>query len=82
MNEKKDLSHLYAALAGITFFVAAIPILDAMSTCIANLFALQSVKINAKVNKISGNSEEAKENTNVIGFQIPTETDGEDVEYE
>lgn len=74
MNNKRDLTPFYIAMAAIGFFVAVVPILDAFSTWVCNLFGLQSIKINTKAAEIQ---EEEPTQTHAIGFQIPSEEDDE-----
>lgn len=85
MKEKKekehDLTYLYAALGAVAFFVAGVPILDAFGGWMSNLFGLQSVKLNSKAGKIA-TTEAEQESTHVIGFNISTETKGEEIEDE
>ena len=85
MSEKKekDMSHLYTALGAVVFFVAGVPVLDAMGTWAANLFGLQSVKLQAEANKYTQavNQEEECCHTQAVGFAIPDEQECEE-DYE
>lgn len=72
MKEKRekehDLTYLYAALGAVAFFVAGVPVLDAISGWISNVFGLKSVKLNYEAAKYA--TEEPEEtHTQVIGFQ-------------
>lgn len=76
MSEKKekDMSHLYTALGAVVFFVAGVPVLDAMGTWVANLFGLQSVKLQSEANEYAKeieDSENCRFQTRPIGFTIP-----------
>lgn len=74
MKEKKehDLSHLYAALGAVAFFVAGIPVLDAIGGWLSNVFGLKSVKLNHEAAKYA--VEEPEEcHTQAVGFYAPDE---------
>lgn len=75
-DDKNGLSHVFVAMGAIAFFVAAVPILDAFSTWMANWFGLKSVKLNHEASKFTEDS--SQENTHAIGFAIPS---GEEEEY-
>lgn len=77
MKEKKDLSYLYAGLGAVAFFVAGVPILDAVGGWVSNIFGLKSVKLNAEASEIVGEDENKCECTHAIGFQVPSEEVGE-----
>ena len=71
MKEKRekehDLTYLYAALGAVAFFVAGIPVLDAISGWISNVFGLKSVKLNYEAAKYA--TEEPEEtHTQAVGF--------------
>lgn len=71
MKEKRekehDLTHLYAALGAVAFFVAGVPILDAIGGWISNVFGLKSVKLNHEAAKYA--TEEPEEiHTQAVGF--------------
>lgn len=73
-EKEYDLTPLYAALGAVAFFVAGVPVLDAIGGWISNVFGLKSVKLNKQVSEIMGTQEgDIQENTHVIGFQIPSE---------
>ena len=79
MKEKKpDLSYLYAALGTVAFFTTAIPILDAFSTWVCNLFGLQSVKLSSKAAEYS--QEEPEQHTQCVGFQTEDEEGWDGIE--
>lgn len=71
MKEKRekehDLTYLYAALGAVAFFVAGVPVLDAISGWISNVFGLKSVKLNYEAAKYA--TEEPEEtHTQAVGF--------------
>lgn len=79
MKEKRekehDLTYLYAALGAVAFFVAGVPVLDAISGWISNVFGLKSVKLNYEAAKYA--TEEPEEtHTQAVGFYV--EDDCED----
>lgn len=79
MKEKRekehDLTHLYAALGAVAFFVAGVPVLDAIGGWISNVFGLKSVKLNYEAAKYA--TEEPEEtHTQAVGFY--TDDDCED----
>lgn len=68
MKEKKpDLSHLYAALGAVAFFVAGVPVLDAIGGWLSNVFGLKSVKLNHEAAKYTTDEPE-ETHTQVVGF--------------
>ena len=79
MKEKRekehDLTPLYAALGAVAFFVAGVPVLDAIGGWISNVFGLKSVKLNHEAAKYV--TEEPEEtHTQAVGFCIPDEFEG------
>lgn len=73
MKEKRekehDLTYLYAALGAVAFFVAGVPVLDAISGWISNVFGLKSVKLNYEAAKYA--TEEPEEtHTQAAGFYV------------
>lgn len=73
MKEKRekehDLTYLYAALGAVAFFVAGVPVLDAISGWISNVFGLKSVKLNYEAAKYA--TEEPEEtHTQAVGFYV------------
>lgn len=77
MKDKKDLTPFYITIGAISFFVAAVPILDAFSTWVCNVFNLKNIKIGAEANEYQQDNEVQK--TIAVGFEVPSE---EDIECE
>lgn len=81
MKEKRekehDLTHLYAALGAVAFFVAGVPVLDAVGGWISNVFGLKSVKLNAEATKYAKELESNEDcgGAHAIGFTIPSDED-------
>lgn len=73
MKEKRekehDLTYLYAALGAVAFFVAGVPVLDAISGWISNVFGLKSVKLNYEAAKYA-TEEPEKTHTQAVGFYV------------
>lgn len=70
MKDKKDLTPFYIAIGAISFFVAVIPILDAFSTWMCNVFSLKNIKINSEASEYQA---EEQQQTHVICFEVPSE---------
>lgn len=81
-DDKNGLTHVFVAMGAIAFFVAAVPALDAFGTWIANYFGLKSVKLNQEASEIVGEDEESNEQSHCIGFQIPSESEGDEEYYD
>nr|DAU19384.1 MAG TPA: hypothetical protein [Caudoviricetes sp.] len=79
MKEKRekehDLTYLYAALGAVAFFVAGVPVLDAIGGWISNVFGLKSVKLNYETSKYA-TEEHQETHTQAVGFY--TDDDCED----
>lgn len=68
-EKEHDLTYLYAALGAVAFFVAGVPVLDAISGWISNVFGLKSVKLNYEAAKYA--TEEPEEtHTQAVGFYV------------
>lgn len=85
MKEKRekehDLTHLYAALGAVAFFVAGVPILDAFSNWVSNVFGFKSAKLNHETSKYT--EDDAEEcHTQAVGFRVPNEESEECFEDE
>lgn len=80
-EDKHNLTNVFVAMGAVAFFVAGVPILDAFSNWISNVFGFKSVKLNHEASKYT--EDDAEEcHTQAVGFRVPNEESEECFEDE
>ncbi len=69
-HDKSGLPYVLVVLGAISFFIIGVPIFDSISTWLANIFNLKTLKLNKEAEEFANTEEQPVQ---AIGFSIPSD---------